>query len=226
MTHDALHHLSDELIVSYAAGTLSEAQCLAVASHITYCPHCRRKVADAEALGGALLDVLPMTPVAAPDVDALLARLDEEESGSRATEPSASKLHQRAAGLDTLGDVPVPLPLRGLLADRTWSRLAPGIEQIVLGTQGPSTARLMRFAPGIRLPAHGHRGLELTLVLTGSYHDATGTYGPGDLAEMDERAHHQPVIGDQEDCIALVVTEAPAIYDRVIYRMLQPFIGL
>ncbi|SIS36723.1 ChrR family anti-sigma-E factor [Insolitispirillum peregrinum] len=219
MTHDARHHISDELIVSYAAGALSEAQCLAIASHATYCRQCRRRIEDAEALGGALLDALPMTPVPPPDVDALLARLEEGDA------PPPERRDPPVLPTAFAGLV-APRPLQAFLANRSWSRLAPGIEQVVLGTQGPASARLMRFAPGIQLPAHGHRGLELTLVLTGSYHDVTGTYRPGDLAELDQRAHHQPVIGADQDCIALVVTEAPAIYDRLIYRLLQPFIGL
>lgn len=211
------HHLSDELIVSYAAGALDEAQSLAVACHLTFCPLCRRKVEDAELLGGAVLDALPPAGLAETSLDAMMVRLDAEPD--RASEPPA------APPGDFRG-TPLPAPLHPFVERRGWSRLAPGIEQTLLDTRGTATARLMRFAPGVRLPAHAHRGLELTLVLTGSYHDALGRYGPGDLSELDETDSHQPVIDPDGECVALVVTEAPAVYEKLVYRLIQPFIGL
>ena len=33
------------------------------------------------------------------------------------------------------------------------------------------------------MPRHGHEGLELTCVLSGSFADGTGAYYPGDLSE-------------------------------------------
>ncbi|MBA3326136.1 MAG: zf-HC2 domain-containing protein [Rhodobacteraceae bacterium] len=50
-----LAHATPELLTAYADGSLSEGLSLLVASHLTFCPACRRRVARLEALGGALL---------------------------------------------------------------------------------------------------------------------------------------------------------------------------
>ena len=46
------HHLNDDLLLDYAAGTLSEGWSLAVACHLAMCPQCRDQLALAEATGG------------------------------------------------------------------------------------------------------------------------------------------------------------------------------
>ena len=47
------HHLNDDLLLDYAAGTLSEGWSLAVACHLAMCPQRRGQPALAEAPGGA-----------------------------------------------------------------------------------------------------------------------------------------------------------------------------
>ena len=51
----SIGHAPNALIADYAAGALPPGMSLLVASHLTYCPACRDKVARLEALGGALL---------------------------------------------------------------------------------------------------------------------------------------------------------------------------
>ncbi|WP_332308091.1 zf-HC2 domain-containing protein, partial [Elstera litoralis] len=52
-------HPPESLLIDYAAGTLPEAISLLVATHLTYCPTCRKEMAALEAVGGAMLDSLP-----------------------------------------------------------------------------------------------------------------------------------------------------------------------
>lgn len=49
------HHLSDQLLMGYSAGTLPEAFSLAVASHIALCDDCRARLASFDAVGEACL---------------------------------------------------------------------------------------------------------------------------------------------------------------------------
>ena len=51
----SIGHAPNRLIADYSAGALPPGMSLLVASHLTYCPACRDKVARLEALGGALL---------------------------------------------------------------------------------------------------------------------------------------------------------------------------
>jgi putative transcriptional regulator len=77
------------------------------------------------------------------------------------------------------------------------------------------------------VPAHDHNGIEMTLVLQGSYHVGEGLYASGMLEIADDdTTNHKPVIDQGEDCICLVVTEAPIKIHSLIGRLVQPFIGL
>ena len=50
------HHLTDDLLIAYAAGTLPEAFNLAIATHVTLCDECRTRLEGYEAVGGVVLE--------------------------------------------------------------------------------------------------------------------------------------------------------------------------
>ena len=50
------HHLSDQLLMGYAAGCLPEAFSLLVATHISMCDECRARAEAYDAVGGAVLE--------------------------------------------------------------------------------------------------------------------------------------------------------------------------
>ena len=50
------HHLSDQLLMAYAAGALPEAFSLIVATHIQMCDQCRAASEAYDAVGGVLLN--------------------------------------------------------------------------------------------------------------------------------------------------------------------------
>ena len=58
-------HPSDVVLAAFAAGTLDEAQRIAIAAHVRGCAHCRAFVRAMEHLGGIVLDGLPPTSLAA-----------------------------------------------------------------------------------------------------------------------------------------------------------------
>ena len=91
-----------------------------------------------------------------------------------------------------------------------WQALARGADMIDLPVSGRSyTALLLRLRAGTIGPRHAHRGNELVLVMCGSFADATGTYRCGDIAHNAPESEHCPVAGREEDCICLVVMDAP-----------------
>ena len=76
------------------------------------------------------------------------------------------------------------------------------------------------------MPEHGHGGAELTLVLRGAFHDETGRYARGDVADLDETVEHQPVVTDAGgDCICLIASEKPERFHGLVARLLQPLRG-
>ncbi len=95
------HHLSDELLQSYAAGHLTEGWSVAVATHLALCPACRTRLDKFECLGGQLLETLPNEEPLDASWGAIQARLMHH------TEPSPAAPHK------TNKTVPVmPEPLR------------------------------------------------------------------------------------------------------------------
>lgn len=209
------HHLDDATLMSFAAGALPDALSAVAAAHIAMCERCRREVASLERVGAALLAEL---------VPATLDRAEPPASTAAiAAEPAQRR--QRAA---PNGEVPKPLArlLEGDLDAVRWRRLGLGVWHRRLPLTGRGTLGLLKVAPGRMVPEHSHSGAELTLVLRGSFHDVTGAYRAGDVADLDETVEHTPVADPGPDCICLVASEKPARFRGLVARLLQPLHGL
>lgn len=221
------HHLSEEILMAYAAGSLPEALSLVVASHITLCPVCRSKVEAYEALGGSLME--DISPASLPEsaLSNIFAVLDSDENADEKTVPWGGTFTPSRQERETN---PLPRPLRDYLGDNLsalpWRPVIRGVEEaeITLGSNGART-RLMRIPAGVAMPRHTHSGEEITLVLEGGYSDADGHFQRGDVQLADPSVDHQPVADDGEDCLCLVVSDAPLKLTGPIGRWLNPFIS-
>jgi len=72
---------------------------------------------------------------------------------------------------------------------------------------------------------HTHRGEEWTMVLTGSYHDETGRYLPGDVQTTTPDIFHCPVADEGPVCINLAVTDAPLIFKGLLPTVIGRIFG-
>ncbi|MFM2045340.1 MAG: transcriptional activator ChrR [Pseudomonadota bacterium] len=228
------HHPSDELLVAYAAGNLGEAPSLVIATHLALCPDCRAEVRRLEAVGGALLDDLPVAPLDDDLLSAIFARLDEGDGdrggdGHQAGDTATLTRPAPAPAVRNGRRPSLPEPLRGYIGGDLdairWTRLMRGVEEaeVPVGNQG-AKGRLLRIKGGLAMPRHTHAGMELTLVLTGGFTDETGHYGRGDFAATDGTVDHKPVADAGEDCICLAITDAPLRLTGTFGRLLNPFI--
>lgn len=202
------HHLSDPLLMAYAAGSLPEAFSLIVATHISMCDTCRAQLVAFEAVGGAVL-ASEMVAMADGALEAAMARLGAPDP----VKPMTKR-----------GDLPAPLHayIGGGLADVKWRSLGMGVRQAILPTGKGATARLLYIPAGQAVPDHGHRGTELTLVLRGAFRDATDRFGPGDVEIATEELEHTPVAEVGQPCICLAATDAPLRFNALMPRLLQP----
>ncbi len=118
-----------------------------------------------------------------------------------------------------------PAPLAAVLGDAgpQWRSLGLGVRQSILHQDRSGSVRLLSIPPGQAVPEHGHRGLELTLVLQGSFGDATGSFGVGDLEVADSGLEHVPVAGPGATCICLAATDAPLRFRSILARLTQRF---
>ena len=103
-----------------------------------------------------------------------------------------------------------------------WKSLGGGIRQSILSADKSGSARLLYIPPGRAVPEHSHGGLELTLVLQGSFSDAAGRFGVGDLEVAGADLDHQPIAGLETPCICLAATDAPLRFTSFMPRLLQP----
>lgn len=204
------HHLSDDLLMAYSAGALPEALSLVVATHVSMCPDCRAALAAHDAVGGAVLGTCGEAELAPDSLEKTLARI--------AAAPPETPRPKRDDSL------PGPLAdyVGGSLSQVKWRALAGGVKQAVLPTDRGATARLLYIPGGVAVPDHGHRGVELTLVLQGAFRDETGRFGPGDIEVASDDLEHKPVAEHGPACICLAATEAPLRFAGLIPRLMQP----
>ena len=204
------HHLTDPLLIAYAAGNLPEAFGLAIATHVSMCDDCRALLCAFEAVGGAVVESCDTVAMSEGSLEAVMARTSAK---NRASAP-------------TLARSTVPSPLSDYIGRDfsavKWRPLGMGVRQAILKTGPGASARLLYIPAGQAMPDHGHRGMELTLVLQGAFSDAEDRFGPGDVEIAAEDLKHTPIAVSGVPCICLAVTDAPLRFTGLIPRLLQP----
>lgn len=198
-----VHHLSDELLLDYAAGSLDEATSVLVAAHLTYCPECRARAAELEALGGSMLEDLPAAEMSADALSDIMAAL-----GGATIEPAVAK--SAAANDNPVLPRVVQRYVGGDAEAVAWKRLGMGIETARIDVPGSDKDMfLLRVPAGRAVPQHTHAGNEYVLILDGAYNDESGRFAKGDVAISDGDVDHRPMAETDRDCICLVVMDAP-----------------
>ncbi|MEJ8562434.1 ChrR family anti-sigma-E factor [Yoonia sp. GPGPB17] len=211
------HHLTEQLLMGYAAGTLPEAFNLVVATHISMCDTCRAALAEYEALGGEVMLESDPAQIAEDALEATLAMID----GGRFVEKPAPLRDQRSMFPGPLQDY-----IAGDIDSLKWRKIGGGVSQLVLNTSKDASVRLLRIPAGTAVPDHGHRGTELTLVLQGAFTDEEDRFAAGDIEVANEDLHHTPVAEEGMDCICLAATDAPLRFSGIVPRIAQKFIGI
>ncbi len=204
-----VHHVPERLLIAYASGSLGHAFSLLVASHVSMCDDCRATFEAHCAVGGALLQAGEGMPVAAQIKSDLMARLDEPAS-------DAGPVPARS------GPYPAPVMTALRRATPRWRPLGFGVRQDILVNGAGGSVRLLSIPAGHQVPDHGHGGLEMTLVLQGSFSDHTGRFGVGDIEVANQDLEHTPVADADGTCICLAATDAPLQFRSMVPRMLQP----
>jgi putative transcriptional regulator len=202
------HHIPEAMLAAYAAGTLPHPFAVAVASHISMCEHCRGGYEAHQAVGGVVLDGIDISSVSANLKSSVLNQLDE---------PFA-----RTPTYDRSGIYPGPIVSALNGHEPRWKTLGMGVRQDILSASSEGSLRLLYIPAGQAVPEHTHSGLELTLILQGSFSDHTGQFGVGDIEVGDPDLEHTPVADEGDPCICLAATDAPLRFKSFVPRLLQP----
>lgn len=203
------HHSPDALLAAYASGNLPQPYALVVATHISLCLECRATYEAHLAAGGVVLESANPRAVSDNLKSSVLDLLDE---------PVEMKPPYPRMGV-------YPGPVAEVLKGKAprWKSLGLGVRQSILSSGPQGSTRLLYIPPGQAVPDHSHNGMELTLVLQGSFSDATGWFGVGDLEVADHDLEHTPVADPGPPCICLAATDAPLRFNALVPRLLQPF---
>ncbi|HSF92379.1 MAG TPA: ChrR family anti-sigma-E factor [Paracoccaceae bacterium] len=203
------HHIPEELIAAYVSGRLPHPYAIVVASHVSMCTECRVRFEAHSAAGGAVLDDLETAAVSPELLDSVLELLDLPENAPEAA--------IQAKGV-------YPAPVMEVLGgnDPKWRSLGTGAKQSIIWSGKEGSARLLLIPAGQAMPNHTHNGLELTLVLQGSFSDDDGQFATGDVEVADQQVKHTPIADPGPACICLAATDAPLRFSGIVPRLFQP----
>jgi putative transcriptional regulator len=212
------HHPDDVTLMFFASGSLPVAIACVVASHAWMCPQCRDRVGRLKLVGAVLMEAMEPQPASESEESAAMRRYEDEMSAPQTPASSPPS------------DPVLPAPLADYLRmsgqEVRWRTLVKGLQQFrVKLPKGAGEIRILKARPGLRLLKHGHRGMELTMVLKGAYRDATGEYHRGDVSDLDDEIEHQPKVTKDGECICIIASEKPARYIDLLPRLLQPIMG-
>ena len=202
------HHVPDAMMAAYAADNLAYPFAVLVAAHVSLCDDCRARLDAHRALGGLVLEELAPAAVSPETRRRTLAALD----------------HAEPAGAVAAGPRSFPAPIDAMLgpAGPRWRSIGLGAKQAILWTGTEGSLRLLSIPAGQAVSEHGHRGLELTLVLSGAFSDEAGVFRAGDIEVADENVDHVPRAIEDAPCICAAATDAPLRFQALLPRLMQP----
>ncbi len=202
------HCPSQECLLSYANGCMGEAESLLIATHLAFCPHCRKLAHIGECVGGKLMTETAAVPVSDACRSKLFAALDGADTEAKPAQSHASP------------ECFIPEPLRGYLGGAgcksgvkqlAWEQTAAGQREYKLKLTSccqrrGADARLVMLEANsaLTLPATQHR--RALLVLCGSLANAEATYQTGDITCA---VAPDGMKAGTENCFALLVTTPP-----------------
>lgn len=202
------HHTPDAMLAAYAAGSLPHPFAVVVASHISLCEQCRAALGAHQSMGGVVLEGSNSVAVSSNLKADILSQLDAPFTP--------------APVFDRAGAYPGPVIEAMKGRPPRWKKLGMGVRQDIITADESGSVRLLYIPPGQAVPDHSHNGLELTLVLQGSFSDETGRFGVGDLEIADEDLEHTPTADEGDPCICLAATDARLRFRALVPRLLQP----
>ena len=213
------HHPSDETLFRFANGSLEPGPRIIVAVHVGGCAICASRISEFEAVGGSLMYNIEPDDMEPSALDHVMAKIEIDEAG-----------RDRLAVRPRLPRADVGIRLPQVLDDcgiGPWRWIGPGVRwsRVTLPGDDNANVMLLKVTAGRKLPEHTHTGYEYTHVLKGSFSDARGRYGPGDLDEADDDVQHQPIVDKDGECICIAALEGQMKLRGFFGRLIQPLIG-
>lgn len=224
------YHPDDNLLTEYASGSLAWAVSLSVCAHLQFCPHCRKRVETLNKLGGAILTTSVAEKIEPETFTQLMERIRQQKNDSNESEQAefASARHQELYHSDPMLNrlpkiIAKLLPANGKLK---WQRVSASLRRAhLVAGQDKYEVAFQKISSGGTVVEHGHRGMEVTLVLHGSFSDEDGVYNEGDFLVRNPGEVHRPTATQNQDCLCLSVSEAPVEVTGLLGKIINPFLS-
>jgi putative transcriptional regulator len=178
---------------------------------------------DEDLAGAAFLEDEARAALADDSLEQAFARIDE----AQALDAAAEAWRRRAGPLaGEIAALPSPVREAAIEAMRhhRWKLAGLGIQRLNLAGDAVTRAVLMRIEPGRGIASHDHEGEELTLVLTGAYHDGFSHYGAGDVSLAMPGFAHRPKADLGEVCYVLLAYRGAPKFDG-LFGLAQRTVG-
>lgn len=207
------HVPSEDIMLAYAAGMLTQAQALVFETHLALHAPSQALAGVLNEVGGLILERLEPVDLGGDAFSRILARIERPDE-------------KPAANIDAeLASFPEPLRRYPMTPWRSAGR-GTKIRRVLTPEDSDHRVIMFKIDPGRKMPQHTHSGLELTCVISGSYSDECGRFGPGDFEEADSDLTHRPVVDSDEPCICVVALTGKVKLEGLVGRILQPFVRL
>jgi len=222
-----LYHPDENDLIEYAAGGVDWAVGICISTHLHYCPACRLKLNELNALGGHCMESAPAAGLNNVNLMNTMAKIKAAKAGLDAEKnkmiPSTSE--PQGSTYNSL-----PTVLKKVIKNPKsikWSTVTPSLRSAHLVTeQNKFEVCLHKIKKGGKVAEHDHRGLEVTVVLEGSFSDEKGTYNPGDYIIKKPGDTHRPTAALNKDCICLSIVEAPVKLTGLLGAVVNPFLSV
>lgn len=191
----------DILMAQYASGSLSKPASILVEAHLELKPENRRFVGELETVAGVALEQVHPIGLKAPS-DSLAAILSSS--------PDSVFLDEDIVQSEE-NSFQLPHSLRRLVGHNVdnipWRTKLPGFKEFDLGEIDGCHVNMFWIRPGRTMPAHTHKGCELSIVLDGAFTDERGYFGKGDISIADASVDHRPKADSDRPCIGFAVLD-------------------
>ncbi len=246
-------HPDTNMLAEYVNGRLDWAVSICVAAHLQMCTQCRQEVANLNAIGGFLLssdenhnsDAEDAKLAAPQNLDTqsvddsveseaksdkfanLMKTIRQSEDNPIVVKKQAPMLANCHARDEALKEIP-PI-VKKLLPEQEikWTRISKALKMARLKAgQEKYEMAFHRISSGGQVAEHNHRGLEITMVLHGSFSDSGGIYTPGDFIVKKPGEVHKPRATEDRECLCLSVVEAPVAVTGWVGKLVNPFLKI
>lgn len=224
-------HPTQALLKQYVEGELPASVAVIVASHVEMCSECQSSVAslseqvatEAFELETDSNDFVSSEEIMSADMFSgqqddqdfdMLAEIMDLPADEQVIIPECP------AELDIAGEqITLPRAINSI-AMAEWKGIGKISRARLNLDDDERRMSLLHIDKGGAVPAHTHKGFEITLLLQGSFSDEMGEYQRGDFIWLDGEHTHNPV--SEQGCVCLTVSSDALHFTQGVSQLFNP----